>query len=182
MTESDVKRRIYNIPFAPASHNQAYSTRVMRKGKKTVPIRYMQPAYKAFKAKIKEYLEKTDAECGGPLSFEPPYAVCFLFLMERSSFYFKNGNVRKRDVTDFFKLVEDACAEHWGVDDCQNFMVVGHKRWVPDGELDTFVEDAYKSPPHKNLKGIIKIVVTPVPEEFGEWDGQLVPDTSILNE
>ncbi|MHA2066331.1 MAG: hypothetical protein ACXABY_18325 [Candidatus Thorarchaeota archaeon] len=179
MTKTNVTRRVYTIPFAPVSHNQAYSTRVMRKGKKSYPMRYMQPAYKAFKAKIKEHLVETDAECGGPLPFEPPFALNFLFLLERSSFFFKNGNVRRCDVSDFIKLAEDACSEHWEVDDCHNFLLVAHKRWVD--ELPEFVEDAYKSPPHKTLRAIIKIVVTTIPESFAEWDGQVVPDTSILH-
>jgi Holliday junction resolvase RusA-like endonuclease len=109
MTKKDVKRKEYLIPFAPCSLNQAYSTRV---GKGRRPFRYMQPAYKAYKAAIKEHIEEQ-----GPLGFEPPFAICFLFLMERASFFFKNGNLRRRDVSDYFKLVEDACSEHWGVDD-----------------------------------------------------------------
>ena len=171
------KRKTYHIPFAPVSLNQAYSTRVMRKGKKTVPIRYLQPAYRKFKDTVKEQLEQQ-----GPLGFEPPFAISFLFLMEKSSFFFKNGNTRKSDVSDYFKLVEDACAEHWEVDDCHNFIVVGHKRWVDDGELKDFVEDAYKSPPHKNLKATIQIVVAPLDETFAKWDGKLVPDLGVLDD
>ena len=166
--------KTYTIPFAPVSLNQAYSTRVVKKGGKSIPIRYLQPAYKAFKATVKEHLELQ-----GPLGFEPPFSICFLFLMEKSSFYFKNGNTRKSDVTDFFKLVEDACAEHWGVDDSKNYLVVGHKRWVEDGKLD-FLEDAYKSPPHKTLRCTIKIVVSPLDENFAEWDGKLIPDIKAL--
>lgn len=169
------KHKTYTIPFAPVSLNQAYSTRVMRKGKRHIPMRYMQPAYKAFKATVKEHLEQQ-----GPLGFEPPFALCFLFLLEKSSFFFKNGNTRKCDVTDWFKLVEDACAEHWGVDDCHNLVVCGHKRWVEDGELEGFIEDAYKNPPHKNLRATIKILVTPLEENFAKWDGKMLPDAGVL--
>ncbi len=169
-------RKVYTIPFYPASLNQAYSTRIVKKGKRSIPIRYLQPAYKAFKAAVKEQLAQQ-----GPLGFEPPFAISFLFLMEKSSFYFKNGNTRKCDVSDYFKLVEDACAEHWGVDDCKNYVVVGHKRWVEDGELDNFIEEAYKDPPHKNRKGTITIVVAPLEENFSKWDGKLVPDIGVLN-
>ena len=175
MTKKDVTRKEYLIPFAPVSLNQAYSTRIVRKGRRHIPIRYMQPAYKEFKATIKEHLEEQ-----GDLPFGPPFALCFLFLMERASFFFKNGNLRRRDVSDYFKLVEDACSEYWGVDDKENLIIVGHKRWVPDGELDEFIEDAYKAPPHKDLRAIIKLVVTSLPEDFGEYDGKLVPDISVL--
>lgn len=168
--------RTYEIPFAPVSHNQAYSTRVMRRGGKNVPIRYMQTNYKAFKALVKEYLAEIDESYGGPLPFEPPLAVCFLFLMEKSSFFYKKGTVKRRDVTDFFKLVEDACSEHWGIDDCHNYLVLGHKRWVEDGQLPEFVEDAYDNPPHKSLVAIIKIKVQPIPKDFGKWDGNIVPE------
>jgi 5-methylcytosine-specific restriction endonuclease McrA len=165
----------YLIPFAPVSLNHAYSTRVMRKGKRPIPIRYLQPNYKAFKSAVVECLEEQ-----GALPFDPPFAICFLFLMEHSSFFYKKGTLRKRDLTNFFKLLEDACSEHWGVDDKENLLIVGHKRWVPDGELNEFIEDAYKSPPHKDLRAIIKLVVTPLPKDFGKYDGKLVPDTSVL--
>jgi len=167
--------KTYEIPFAPVSLNQAYSTRIVKKGKKHIPIRYLQPAYRKFKDTIKEHLEKA-----GPLGFDPPFALCFLFLMEKSSFFFKNGNPRRRDVSDYFKLVEDACAEFWGVDDSRNYLVVGHKRWVEDGELEGFDDSAYKDPPHKTLRATIKIVISPLDENFGKWDGKLVPDVGGL--
>ena len=175
MKKKDVKRKEYLIPFAPASLNQAYSVRIQRKGRRSIPIRYLQPCYKAFKATIKEHLEEQ-----GELPFEPPFAICFLFLMEHSSFFYKKGTLKRRDITNYFKLLEDACAEHWGVDDKENFLIVGHKRWVPDGELTDFVEDAYKSPPHKDLKAIIRLVVSPLPKDFGKFDGKIVPDISVL--
>ena len=100
--------------------------------------------------------------------------------MERSSFFFKNGNARRRDVTDYFKLVEDACAEFWGVDDCRNYIVVGHKRWVEDGTLQGFEEPDGYTPPHKTLVGTIKITISALDENFAEWDGKLVPDIGVL--
>lgn len=178
MTET---HRVYTLPFAPVALNQAYSTRVIKKGRKSIPIRYLQPAYKAFKATVKEYLEKTDEGHGGKITFSPPFNLYFLFLMEKSSWFFKNGNIRKRDVSNYFKLLEDACSEYWDVDDTHNITVKGDKRWVPDGELTEFVEDAYDSPPHKTLRAIIKLVVSPLPEDNCQWDGKLeIPGVSLI--
>lgn len=165
----DENKRIYTIPFAPVALNQAYSTRVVKKGRKHIPIRYLQPAYKAFKAAVKDQLEKQ----GGSLPFDPPFCLHFIFVMEKSSCFFKNGNMRKRDVSNYFKLLEDACSEYWDVDDTHNLVVVGQKRWVEDGALEEFIEDAYDSPPHKTLRGIIKLCVQPLPETYGKWDGTM---------
>lgn len=172
--------RTYLIPVAPVSLNQAYSTRIMRKGKKQVPIRYLQPGHRAFKEFVKTKLAEQDvANNYVPLNGQP-LAVCFLFLFAKSSFYYKKGTTRRCDVSDFIKLVEDACSEHWKVDDAYNYLVVGHKRWVEDGELEGFIEGAYKDPPHKTLRATIKIVVSPLDENFGKWDGKLVPDVGGL--
>jgi hypothetical protein len=168
--------RVYTICFAPCSHNQAYGTQIRRKGRKHFPVRYLQPDYRAFKEAVKFSLLETDACYGGPLPFKPPFALTFLFLMEHSSFFYKKGTWRRRDVSDFFKLVEDACSEHWGHDDKFNLVVTGQKRCVPDGTLTEFIPDAYKSPPHKDLVGIIKIVIRPLPEDFVWWDGNLIPE------
>jgi Holliday junction resolvase RusA-like endonuclease len=172
-------KRIYIIPFSPVGVNHAYSTRIVRKGKSHIPIRYMQPNYKEFKAAVKFWLEKTDTLSGGRLPFGPPFSIHYLFLMEKSSFFYKKGTLKRRDVSNYFKLLEDACSEYWEVDDTHNLVVIGQKRWVPDGELKEFIEDAYKDPPHKDLRAIIKIGVQKLPETYGEWDGRIDPGVSL---
>jgi len=61
-------------------------------------------------------------------------------------------------------------------------LVVGHKKWVPDGELPEFEEDAYKNPPHKDLRAVIKIIVRPLDEEDARWSGNIVPEIPFEND
>ena len=146
--------RTYDLPFAPLSHNQAYSQRRTRKG---FAIRFLRNEYRAFKEEVKKRLEQQD-EKRGSLPFDPPFDLHFIFTYESSSFFYKNGKPRRFDVSDCVKLLEDAFVSFTGVDDCHHFRLTAEKRWVPDGELSGFEEEPYNHPPTK-LIGTIRIEV-----------------------
>lgn len=175
LKESELPFRVYDIPFSPVSLNHAYGTQIRGKGRKRFPVRFLQPGYKAFKEAVKMALLEGDAMYGGPIPFKPPFAIYFLFLMERSSWYYKKGTWKRRDLTNHFKLLEDACSEHWGFDDKFNVVMVGQKRWVPDGSLKQFDDKAYHNPPHKDFKAVIRVVIRSLPEGFSRWDGHISP-------
>ena len=147
--------REYILHMEPLSYNSVYQTG-FRTGRK-----FLSKEGKAYKAFIKEALEVQDRNHGGPLDFEF-CEITFLFLLpkvrgrgEGQAFFFKNGKPRRLDVSNFIKLLEDAIAEHNGLDDSRHISIHGYKRIHPEdrAEVRVYLSDANVDDPvyHRGL-------------------------------
>ena len=173
-------RREYLLPFAPLSVNNAYGARCIKAGSRYLPSRFLDSRYRHYKDVIKERIIITNLIEGDvpPLRF---VGMDFTFIFERSSFWEKTtGNVKKKDVSNLFKLLEDAFAEEMGLDDRNNLCVFGRKYCVDDGTLSVepvcFGKDKRgkdKKPPTTD-RAIIQVVVTEMLEEDIPWLGNVL--------
>lgn len=122
--------RIYRFDLEPISLNGVYQTS-FHSGR-----RFLSEAGRRYKEALLAGMVEADKDRG---KLQAEYLeVSFVFLLPRvrprssgMAFFFKNGNPRKLDVSNFIKLLEDSLAEHLEIDDNRNISIHGHKRVHP---------------------------------------------------
>ena len=97
---------------APFSMNKAYwSLRMGRGGTRRVLTKDAQ-AYKTYINNMTEY--QTESDYRASLDDFDYLVAIYIFW---DSFHYKNGSVKKKDVTNLVKITEDAVCESLGIDD-----------------------------------------------------------------
>ena len=91
------KAIILSLPFLPPSVNEAYAG---------YPRRHKTDKYKAFEKDMLLFFRKIPKY---EIEWEKFLEVRYEFHFE---LYFKNGNIRKRDVWNFEKILSDTLAHH----------------------------------------------------------------------
>lgn len=129
----DAETRHYIVPYEPISLNSMYSTN--RGGH-----RFLVNHARVYKEFIKECLEFGDYGKGGPPIWDF-YTVTMIFLFPAMvlkgrgpAVFFQNENLQPKDVTNYFKAVEDSLADYLGRDDRHNIDIHGYKRIALDGK------------------------------------------------
>jgi len=123
--------RWYQIPrIEPLSLNNAYRTATTKKG---VPIRVKTTAAKKYLKRVQEEMRTIDHVRGSKHLPHAFYDIHYIFLTGELGWFFKNGKLRKKDVSNMLKLTEDAVFTYFGndEDDAQVVDVHGHKRIRP---------------------------------------------------
>ena len=67
------------------------------------------------------------------------YETSYIYLMPHAEMFFKNGKLRRRDVSNYIKLLEDGLMAVFQQDDSQVFTLHGTKRISPDGRFHCIV-------------------------------------------
>lgn len=97
----------FKIPLTPPSVNSLYQ--VFRYGKK-LEVK-LHPHVLIFKNEVKGFIPRWEWKHQGELLF-------FEMDFHDTSYFFKNGKLRKFDITNTEKALLDAVCEKIGVDDC----------------------------------------------------------------
>ena len=107
------------FPFPPSTNNQ-YAT-IMRNG---VPIRIPSSDYKIFKARMADWHMKRDRLVTETRNFmleivarKNFFRVDKYYCVPKAEIYYKNGNLRKRDVSNFVKAIDDEFVKMVAMDD-----------------------------------------------------------------
>lgn len=128
------------IPFAPVSVNDAYGIRSVATKSSSYAFKYLQPHYRKLKEVMTEVLASQDTgEDVGPY-----LRVEYLFLYVSEEIFIQKGSpntikaesgrliqdpdLYRKDVSNSFKLVEDALFDYFRKDDTRSIDVVGYKR------------------------------------------------------
>ena len=120
--------RIYTILMQPISLNNIYPT---GKGGK----RYLRKDVKQLKKMIQDALWALDMQQKKKPLVSPFYEVVLIVWMPHDRFFFKNGKVRKLDVSNMIKVIEDALFEYIKQgNDSQVLTVSVNKRIHPKDE------------------------------------------------
>lgn len=107
--------RIYQIDdIAPLSVNDMFRWIKGSKGR-----RYLNPAVKEYKEKLKNIFSQVDNELGGKLDYKF-FHVTLEIYMPKDNAFLLNGSPRRFDATNYIKFVEDAFSEYSGLDDKYN--------------------------------------------------------------
>lgn len=107
------------LPFCPPSVNSAYN--VLYSFRRVE----LKPESKLFKSKVKTYVPTFKVNEGDKLDFTIEIA---------SSWYYKNGNMRKKDVHNMVKILVDAICEGLGIDDKHIWNIMAFKTDSKDEE------------------------------------------------
>jgi hypothetical protein len=123
--------RVYVIPLRPFGSNNAYSQQ-----RRPPFMRFLTNEGRAWKEKFKESLDACDMIRGGkPVFIEgTKVKLTGVFAPMHEDFWYKNGNLKKKDLTNWTKLAEDCLAEYLGYDDSNNWDLVWYKRVAEDLE------------------------------------------------
>ncbi len=97
---------------APFSMNKAYWSLRMRRGGTRRALTKDAQAYKTYINNMTEFQTESDYRSGLD-EFEHLVAIYVFW----DSFHYKNGSVKKKDVTNLVKITEDAVCESLGIDD-----------------------------------------------------------------
>jgi len=120
----DYLERMYVIPADPIPYNNCYPT--SRSG-----FRYLSGDAKALKMFITSCLEGYDRILyhGSKFKLRTGAVLCFdlCCIYQPNNLHYKNGSVKRKDVSGFVKLVEDAVSEYLGIDDSINRKVIAEK-------------------------------------------------------
>lgn len=119
--------KIENLP--PLSLNSIYPT--SRSGH-----RFLSDEGRVFKDTIMtalaNYVIENKFEDYQGFKFHCSLEICFGF----SELYFKNGGIKRNDVSNYIKPIEDAIAEFFGYDDAYNFEVIARKYYSEVPRID----------------------------------------------
>lgn len=122
------------IELNPLSYNDMYVSRFSKgkKGengspdKKSKQWMYAKDETKDYKYTIQEKVVEYFYNKGGLPKLEPESTLTLQYIFGVDAF-FKNGNPRKKDCSNFIKPIEDAVAAAIGIDDAYNFSSVQQK-------------------------------------------------------
>lgn len=112
----------YKIPCNPISVNEAY--RIGSGGSH----KFLFPWMWEFKDFVLRKMKSQDSHRRKPHG--EGFVCSYLFVWQKDEFYFKNGTRKKLDVSNYFKLLEDAVFSYLGLDDGSVFDIHGYKRFV----------------------------------------------------
>ena len=115
----------------PVSVNSSYMPLGGRRWKKN-------EAAEVYKGTFMRAVGDADEECGGKIGWKM-LAVTYLYLMPRSVMFYKNGRLRKKDVSNYIKLLEDGLMLKCGNDDAYVTDLHGYKRLSWDEHFYTVV-------------------------------------------
>lgn len=130
----------FSIPFAPVSVNDAYGIRSVSQEHHSYAFKYLKDHYKRLKEVMKEILASQDP--GYDLGPYIRAEYLFLYVSEEvfipadephtiknySGSLIDDPELYRKDVSNSFKLVEDALFEYLRKDDTRSIDVVGYKR------------------------------------------------------
>ena len=108
--------------------NHALAWRTMKRGPKAIPFSYRTDAYKEMAGAVGEQIGKYR----GALK-EEPYKASYIYRFPDTKYFFKNGNVRKVDLSNLHKPLEDCISEALDLDDKFAFALELRKEFQPEG-------------------------------------------------
>lgn len=113
--------------------NNAYPTNRMG-------YRFLTPDGKMLKSLVREICEAQDLRRDPPVCVYRSVTIILWYPHTRGrgkgqSMFYMNGNLKRLDLTNMAKLIEDAFNEYIGQDDSSNLSVNLHKRVAPDDRM-----------------------------------------------
>lgn len=161
-TNTMIRYDIYLDPFLSkreeyeevrASRARSEKTRKIRKvQRRFVSVNNMYPISRGggkrlsaegriYKEYISEVMRAVDEVRETSLKLCDYYTCCYVFFMTQDMLFYKNGELRRVDVSNMLKAAEDAVFEHMLEDDSLVVSISGHKRLtVEEPKLTVLIE------------------------------------------
>lgn len=139
--------QFYYLEVDPIPSNDAYSTHAWVVKGRARHIRFLQDYHRQWKEAVMTLLEWHDVDRGKP-PFEI-YSLHIYLYWDLDDFYFLDGEYQPRDLSGHCKLLEDALAKYFDIDDRYNIDLKMFKRpasyssilVVVSGEFDIGLHD-----------------------------------------
>ena len=71
-------------------------------------------------------------DVGKSLEKDIPLSLSLIFYIPQRDLYFKNGKLKRKDVSNLFKTIEDIVSDYLGTDDSFHMDIHGYKRVSED--------------------------------------------------
>ncbi len=131
-----IKIKLDSIPI---TINQAYKTIMLKKGSKKIPMRAATGDLKVYKAQVKNQMLFKRVNTSALIKFKDEKLVLHI-KVSTSDWITKAGTIRKNDVTNRIKTLEDAVFEALGIDDSQVWTCLVHKAEETQDQTHVFIE------------------------------------------
>ncbi len=163
----DSTRRTYRFELRPISLNNAYPDKRDREGK--VVGRRKSKAASGFSKAVEQAMWVEDSLRKLDRPHFPFYCVTYIFWLPQHAMFYKNGRLRKEDLSNFIKLTEDSILGYIQSDDSEVLEFHPYKRVRPRGSGDGF---------------LIHVVIEEASMEAGILDttGDRIPLDSFMEE